>query len=179
MTENIMSFFNPKTTVCFSGHRPDGLPDYGDISKPAMAMLYQRLLNEIEIAIQAGKTSFIHGGMAGFDILAAEAVLQLKEKSPHILLFSIVPFEHGFLYTKEWERKWRNRAKSVFKQSDRVEYLEPAYSYRTYYRRNEWLVNHSTLLICYCNSNRGGTAYTRDYACKQGVSVINLAHNSS
>lgn len=169
-----MNNLHPYSTVSFSGHRPNHLPDYGDISKPAMAALYQKLLNEIEIAILNDKTNFIHGSMASFDILAAEAVLQLKQKYPYIRLYSIVPFKRGFLQTKEWDNQWRNRAKAVFKQSDDTKTLEPAYSSGVYYRRNEWLVDHSSLLICYCNSNRGGTKMTMDYAASRDIPIINL-----
>lgn len=165
---------SPHSTVSFSGHRPNKLPDYGDISKPAMAALYQKLLNEIEIAILNDKTNFIHGSMAGFDILAAEAVLQLKEKYPHIHLYSIVPFKRGFLQTKEWDEQWRQRAKAVFKQSDGRIALEPAYSFGVYYRRNRWLVEHSSLLICYCISRNGGTKMTLDYAASRDIPIINL-----
>lgn len=66
------------------------------------------------------------------------------------------------------------RAKAVFQQSERVMYLEPEYSYGVYYRRNEWLVDHSSLLICYCNSSRGGTKMTMDYAASQDIPLINL-----
>ena len=165
---------SPPATVSFSGHRPNKLPDYGDISKPAMAALYQKLLNEIEIAVLNDKTNFLHGSMAGFDILAAEAVLQLKQKYPYIRLYSIVPFKRGFLQTKEWDEQWRRRAMAIFKYSDGRKALEPAYSPRVYYRRNEWLVDHSSLLICYCISRSGGTKMTMDYAASRDIPIINL-----
>lgn len=174
MIENTSSLLDLRATVCFSGHRPNNLPDYGDITKPAMAALYQKLLDEIEIAILNDKINFLHGSMAGFDIVAAKAVLQLKEKYPHIRLYSIVPFKHNFLQTKEWETEWRRRAKAVFKQSDCVKCLEPKYSSGIYYRRNRWLVDHSSLLICYCISKSGGTKMTMDYAAKQNIPIINL-----
>ena len=86
MIKNITPSFDSCFTVSFSGHRPNKLPGYGDISKPAMAALYQKLPNEIEIAILNDKINFLHGSMAGFDILVAEAVLQLKQKYPYCSL---------------------------------------------------------------------------------------------
>ena len=174
MIKNITPSFDSCFTVSFSGHRPNNLPDNGNLSEPGMSALYQKLLDEIEVAILNDKINFLHGSMAGFDILAAEAVLHLKQKYPYIRLYSIIPFERGFLQTKEWSREWRRRVKVVFQQSERVKYLEPEYSYGVYYRRNKWLVEHSSLLICYCISRNGGTKMTMDYAAKQGVPIINL-----
>ena len=41
-------------------------------------------------------------------------------------------------------------------------------------KRNRHLVDHSGVCVAYLTESRGGTAYTVDYARKNGVPVINL-----
>lgn len=42
------------------------------------------------------------------------------------------------------------------------------------HKRNRHLVDHSGVCVAYLTESRGGTAYTVDYARKNGVPVINL-----
>ena len=39
---NQAAFFQKHLNVCFSGHRPNKLPDAGDLSQPAMNAVYDR-----------------------------------------------------------------------------------------------------------------------------------------
>ena len=41
---NQAAFFQKHLNVCFSGHRPNKLPDVGDLSQPAMNAVYHDLL---------------------------------------------------------------------------------------------------------------------------------------
>lgn len=45
------------------------------------------------------------------------------------------------------------------------------------HRRNRHLVDNSGVCVCYLTRNSGGTAYTVNYAKKQGVNVFNIAEN--
>lgn len=41
--------------------------------------------------------------------------------------------------------------------------------------RNEWMVNRSRLVVsCYDGRSRGGTFYTRNYAKRKGIPVVNV-----
>ena len=59
--------------VCFTGHRPDKLPVESDFKETAL--LCERIEVETIKAYGEGKRFFLHGMMAGFDILAAETAL--------------------------------------------------------------------------------------------------------
>ncbi len=172
---NQAAFFQKHLNVCFSGHRPNKLPDAGDLSQPAMNAVYHDLLIMIDNAVTEGKSNFIHGMMSGFDIIAAEAVLEIKKKHPHIRLISVLPFIENFFMTKEWYGDWARRATEVYKESDCRVCLAKSYYPQVYYDRNKWMIEHSSLLICYQSSGKGGTAYTVNSAEKNGVPVINLA----
>lgn len=71
-------------SVSFTGHRH--LSEHTD-------SLLLKLKEEIIRTYQAGKRFFKTGGAVGFDTLAAEVVLQLKEHLPELALMVIVPFE--------------------------------------------------------------------------------------
>lgn len=47
------------------------------------------------------------------------------------------------------------------------------------HRRNRHLVDNSGVCVCYLTRNSGGTAYTVNYAKKQGVNVFNIAEKSN
>lgn len=67
-------------TACFTGHR-----DIPPLKRPGIK---HRLEREIERSIQAGYVYFGAGGALGFDTLAAQTVLKLKERYPDIKLSS-------------------------------------------------------------------------------------------
>ena len=74
-----LKHIDPSRAVCFSGHRPDRLPGFGDPNTVEAKHLIIALQKQIENAIRRGKDTFLHGAMAGFDILAAEQIIKLKE----------------------------------------------------------------------------------------------------
>ena len=59
--------------------------------------------------------------------------------------------------------------------ADKVVYTEQAYTRGCMHKRNRHLVDNSSVCVCYLNRESGGTAYTVDYAGKQGLEIINLA----
>lgn len=76
-------------SVSFTGHRH--LSEHTDF-------LVLKLKNEIIRAYRTGKRFFKTGGAVGFDTLAAEVVLQLREHLPELALMVIVPFEGQDIY---------------------------------------------------------------------------------
>ena len=69
----------------------------------------------------------------------------------------------------------KRRMRCIFRLQDCRVCLAKSYYPQVYYDRNKWMIEHSSLLICYQSSGRGGTAYTVNSAEKNGVPVINLA----
>ena len=62
-------------------------------------------------------------------------------------------------------------------QADKVVYTAQQYTPGCMHRRNRHLVDNSGVCVCYLTRNSGGTAYTVNYAKKQGVNVFNIAEN--
>ena len=151
-------------TCCFTGHRiiPSG-------EKETIRNLLE---TAIEKAIQDGYRFFGAGGALGFDTLAAQPVLTLKQQYPHIRLILVLPCINQANGWKQADIDEYERIKSL---ADKVVYTSTEYTYGCMHKRNRHLVDNSSLCICYLTKVSGGTAYTVRYAESKKISVFNLA----
>lgn len=150
--------------VCyFTGHRI--------LSKPKNEI--QGVLREvIERLINEGVCYFGNGGALGFDTLAAQTVLDLKEQYPHIKLIMVLPCKDQ---TKKWNANDVAMYEYVLSQADKITYQAETYYDGCMLDRNRRLVDSSGHCICYYNGKgRGGTAYTIRYATEQGLKIHNI-----
>ncbi len=154
-------------TVAFSGYRPSKLPGMGDANSESIKILKQDLFQAVSQAIEYGYDTFLVGMAEGFDTFAGETILELKKINSHIKLFCILPFDK--------ENTSYSSSNPIAKNADEVIILSEKYTRGAYYVRNEYLVNNSSLLICYYDGCYGGTEYTVSYAQKQGKKIVNLA----
>ena len=152
-------------TICFSGHRPDRLPGKGNLNAPETQKLIAVLREHIEYAIHNGKYTFINGLMAGWDVLAAEQIIELRKQYTHIRLLTIAPYSvHFFSREKCWTPEWVNRARKVCRRQDIGIAIAENYRAGIYYERNRTLVDYSSELLCFWDGGKGGTRYTVKYA---------------
>ena len=151
-------------TCCFSGHRDITATKYPDI-------VYQLELKIFDL-ISQGFTIFYDGGAIGFDTLAAKTVIKAKELFPNVKLNLILPCKDQ---DKKWEEHDRNEYKEILSKADHIEFVSELYTRDCMFLRNRRLVDSSSICLCYLKKNKGGTAYTVEYAKNQGVRVINIA----
>ena len=150
--------------ACFSGHRR--------LSQDCEEMR-AKLKKEIIGLIERGVVFFGAGGAWGFDMLAEETVLQLKEDYPHIRLVLVLPCPPE-QQTLKWSTDQRQRYYEILERADKVRILSPQYTRNCMLARNRHLVDGSAYLVCYLREQRGGTAYTVGYADRQGLQIIRL-----
>lgn len=105
----------------------------------------------------------------GVDIWAAEIVLKLRKKNKQIHLICASPYE-GF--ETRWSADWQKRYRKIMKKADYVKFVSPSYSPACFQIRNEYMVNHSNLLIAVYNGEAGGTRNTLNYAKKKDIEII-------
>ena len=149
---------------CFTGHRPEKLSCSESEVKPLLG-------KAIDIAIQNGFTTFITGMAPGVDILAAELVLEKRKNNPLLHLICAVPHP-GFEKRRNiYEEK---RYKNIIENADYTQTICDHYFQACYQRRNEFMVDHSNLVIAVWNGKKSGTKNTIDYAKYKGVRVINI-----
>lgn len=151
-------------TVCFSGHRI--------ISEPKEE-LKNCLRSAITDCIKDGMTNFIAGGALGFDTLAEQVVIELKHKYPQITLTLALPCPPEE-QTARWSESQRIVYNEILNKADETVIISPHYINGCMQKRNRFMVDNSTKLICYLRQNRGGTFYTVNYALKNDKIIIRL-----
>lgn len=108
----------------------------------------------------------------GFDTIAAQSVLELKEKYPNIKLILVLPCPNQ---TRGWNKTDIAEYERIKAEADKVVYTSDHYFSGCMQKRNRHLVDNSNACICYLTESKGGTAYTVEYAKKQKIKVINIA----
>ena len=151
-------------TCCFTGHRE--LPVCG--RKELAAKLEDTIIGLIDRGIRF----YGAGGARGWDTLAAQTVLRLKGRFPHIKLILVFPCR---TQTRGWPAADVQEYGRIKALADKVVYTSQEYTKGCMHKRNRHLVDHSSVCVCYLTKKDGGTAYTVDYAEKQVLEVINLA----
>ena len=104
-----------------------------------------------------GFRNFLSGMAVGFDLAAAEAVLELRERAPGVRLVAAVPFRGQEMRFSPADRE---RFRRVLAEADSVEVLAPAYHRGCYAVRNDFLVDNARVLVAWYDGSPGGTRYT-------------------
>ncbi len=124
----------------------------------------RRLKKEIKKIIERGVTTFYNGVAMGFDLLAAELVLELKKKHKEVKLVACVPC---YGQEKSYSDEDKKRYVRILKKADEVVTLSDHYYNGCMQKRNRYMVDNADALIAYCNKQTGGTAYTVNYFLKK------------
>ena len=155
-------------TCCLTGHRV--IPP-GEEKKIMVRTRYilLRLIREKNVRF------FGVGGAVGFDMLAAEYLLDLKARREHQLrIISVLPYP-AWRETEDWTDELRLRQDRILRASDKVVYIREEYAKNVFLLRDRKLVDGSAYCVSYCNRPRTGTAYTVKYAMSRGVKVYNAS----
>lgn len=158
-------------TVAFTGYRTSKM--FNGVSD---ANLINVIITEAFIVVkelhEKGYTTFLTGMSEGFDLIAAETVLKLKESCPDVQLVAVIPFRGQ---EKQYSVKDKLTYAHVLKYADHCELLAGEYiDNDQYLRRNVFLLEHSSHLVCYYDGQRGGTMYTVNRAEKSGMPITNM-----
>ncbi len=148
---------------CFTGHRI--------IAKQFRETLPIRLELQIRRLIEEGIVDFISGGALGFDTLAAETVLRLREEFPQIRLILALPCRDQ---DKAWSTADQLRYQSICQKADHSYYTADRYSSTCMMRRNRFMVDNSSSCIFYLTNQRSGTYKTVSYAMEQNRKLYNI-----
>ncbi len=111
------------------------------------------------------------GGARGFDTLAAQTIIELKQTYPQIKLILILPCKNQ---TLKWSEKDISSYEYLKSKADKIVILSDKYYNGCMQARNRHMVNHSKYIICYKRKTSGGTAYTVNYANKKGLTKIEI-----
>lgn len=151
-------------TCCFTGHRI--------IPQEYLPAITKKLRDALIFHIEHGYRYFGVGGALGFDTLAAQIVLNLKQRYPDIKLILVLPCRDQ---ADRWNSQDIEEYERIKARADKVVYTSERYFNGCMQKRNRHLVDCSSLCICYLIKQSGGTKYTVDYAAKKGCIIQNLA----
>lgn len=153
-------------TCCFTGHRvfrAGEQPAVQDALEACVCRLYR----------EHGVRYFGAGGALGFDMLAAETVLRLRDGPLSALrLILVLPCADQ---ADRWRTADRAKYELLKERADKTVVLAGGYAPGVMQARNRYLVEHSGWCVCYQYKAKGGTAYTVDYARRLGLPVFNCA----
>lgn len=152
-------------TCCLTGHRNLVIEE-----RARLPLQLRRAITRM--AAREGVERFLCGGARGFDLLAAQAVLQMKCVHTQLRLVMYLPCPNQ---TRGWQAADVRRYHAVLQAADEVHMLAPAYTADCMLTRNRRMVEDSAFCLAYCRGATGGTAYTLRYAQTCGLRVNNLA----
>lgn len=148
---------------CFTGHR--------NIPADQLHNIIKNTEETVEELIDRGYLYFYAGGALGYDTIAERIVLNLKRKYTDIQLILVLP-------CVEQSARWSDRDKAAYEnikaRADKVIYTSQSYTKDCMHKRNRYLVDNSSVCVCYLTQSSGGTVYTVDYARKNGLTVYNV-----
>lgn len=151
-------------SVAFTGHR--------FISSDRVEEVRESVSNEIRLLYFKGFRNFFCGMALGFDMLAAEEVLKLKEELTGILLVATVPYREQ---NERWGANQKKRYLKILEKVDDVIVLSEHYYNGCFLKRNDFMLNHVAALLAYFDGKpTGGTFYTVRNAKRLSLQICNL-----
>ncbi len=155
----------PFTNCCFTGHRE--IP--ANEKEPLSAMLDDALT----VLYEEGVRNFFAGGARGFDTLAAERVLALRDGGRgDVRLYLILPYPNSCAGWSPWEIA---RFHAVLARCDGFRFISEAYRKDVMRDRNFALVAAADLCVAYARRYASGAGQTVRAAERAGIPVMNLA----
>lgn len=160
-------------SCCFTGYRPDKFSFKLGGNNLRNAEFENRLFSAISDLIDTGVTVFYTGMAMGFDIIAAETILDIAKlrDDSSIRLVPCVPFIEQ---SKNFSSNWKKRYDDVLSKADQTILLSDKYFKGCYMARNKFMVDNSDVVLTCFDGKPGGTKNTLDYAKEKGRKIINI-----
>ncbi|MBQ8203980.1 MAG: DUF1273 family protein [Clostridia bacterium] len=161
-------------SCCFTGYRPSKFPFPLSKANGEYIEMENSLTTTLISLFEDGCDTFLSGGAMGFDIIAAEAVLELRAASKRpVKLICVLPFkEQASAYTDGWKARYD----AVLSAADQIIYTSENYYKGCYGKRNKYMVDNSDYVLTWFDGTAGGTRNTVTYALKCNKRVVNLKY---
>ena len=139
-----------KITCTFFGHR--------DCPADIRPLLYSSIE---KLIVNDGVNHFLTGNQGKFDAYVQGALLQLKQRYPHITYCVVLAYLPA--------QSQRTELPTVFPEG-----MENVPAKFAISRRNHWMLKQSDIVLSYIARPWGGAAQMANRAARQGKTVINL-----
>ena len=150
---------NGNYIIAFTGHR--------DYDNSATDKLCETIISLRNI----GARGFRVGMARGFDMAAAEIILELMSEDSDIWLEAYIPFPD---FEKSLDNREVVRYREVLKCCREVHIACEGYNKGAFHKRNDMLIEGADYLIAWWNGTSSGTGYTVKRAKKRRLKIINL-----
>ncbi len=159
---------------CFTGYRPEKFPFELKLGTEDFCSLEKKIYDSVFALVEEGFSEFYCGMACGFDLLCGKAVVDIKRAHPEkgIRLISAIPYRSQ---SSGFSDIWKKLYDIVLGEADESVLLSEEYTLSCFDKRNRYMVDNSTTVVCYFDGKSGGTANTVKYARKRGKRIINLA----
>lgn len=171
--KSIKIFDDGFKSCCFTGYRPQKFP-FPLVKGDSQYTDFENRLTETVLSLcEKGVFTFYTGMAMGFDIIAAETVLTIREgyDMGGVRLIAAVPFKGQ---SSQFDSSWKKRYDSVLKMADETVVFSDDYYRGCFAHRNQFMVDNSDVVVTWFDGQRGGTASTLYYAEKNEKKIINL-----
>lgn len=152
-------------SVAFTGHR--------QIPSADVEMVKAEVRKRVRLLYAMGFRNFMSGMALGFDMIAAEEVLRLKDDGcKELRLVAVVPFRGQ---CERWNIDEQRRYRSLLDSADDVVVLSETYFRSCFFKRNDFMLSHACGLVAYFDGTpKGGTFYTVKRARSIGMDIVNV-----
>ena len=160
-------------SCCFTGYRPQKFKFPLSGSDSRYVAFENKLMSKITELIGCGCHTFYTGMAMGFDIIAAECVLDAAKimQNHTVSLVCAIPFlDQAKRYTPDWKERYNK----ILSLCDQSVLISDRYYTECYFDRNRFMVDNSDLVLTWFDGSAGGTKNTIEYAKSVGRKVINL-----
>ena len=145
--------------VAFTGHR-----SYNHEACSALHDCVVRLYAE-------GARTFRVGMAEGFDLAAAEAVVNLMAQHEDVVLEAYIPYPS---FAARFSTIDHERYNQIISKCSRVVYVAEAYHPAVYRLRNDMLVDEAQVVVAWWNGRASGTGYTVGKGRSRRCRIMNL-----
>lgn len=142
--------------VSITGHRPEKIRDFEWV---------RATLSEVLLTLHPD--SLVQGMAAGVDLLSAEVAASLS--IPYTCARPWAGHQPRSSDRRLYERVLAESAE-VVDVNDSQAYIGP----HLYQRRNEYMVDHSTILVAVWDGSKGGTGNCVSYARRKNVPIVRI-----
>lgn len=156
---------NKSTTVAFTGY-PTSLITYFKNDPNLLTAISKKVEIIIRRLYQCGYTTFLSGMEEGFDTIASEAVLKLKQELPEIRLIAVIPFME--------QEPFLNHNPAFYNGTDKVIYTSDADHPKALLMRNKYLLANCSQVVCYYDGQHGDTERVVNDAVRLKLPIINI-----
>lgn len=163
-----------EVTACFSGHRPEKLPDRGNSNSQITKVIKSLIKQEIDIALADGYTDFIVGMARGIDLWAGEILTDMICIGVPLKTIAVYPYR-GYNSRLRGMELWASGR--ILGKASEIIYLNDEYYRGCMRERNRYMIDRSSRLIAVVSDFRSGTGQTISYAKKENVDVRVISLN--